>query len=67
MTGALRVLIGFLTTVVFLGVGATLYSEEQPLIGGALIALGVLRGVVVAQQARQAWLHANEPEELEDD
>lgn len=49
-------MIGILTSAVFLGIGASLYTEEQPLVGGVLLFLGSLRGVVAAIQIRNAFL-----------
>lgn len=55
MTPRVRALIGIVTAFVFLFIGVSLWSEEQPLVGGLLMFLGLLRGAVAAWQARHAF------------
>jgi hypothetical protein len=51
MATKVRWMLGILTTVVFLWLGATMLSIE-PRVGALLLAFGVLRGSLVA---RQIW------------
>ena len=51
-----RMLIGVVTTAVFVGVGITFLTEGSTMLGVGLLALGVLRGglVVVQWQGRRS-------------
>lgn len=66
MSTSLRAMIGILTALVFLGIGASLYTEQQPVLGIVLMALGAFRAVVAALQVRNAML-ANESADSEGD
>lgn len=52
MSPKIRVLIGLITTAVFVGVGATLLVSERTLFGTVVITLGGLRAWVLFQQIR---------------
>lgn len=49
-----RALAGLFSTTLLLGVGGFVLAEGRSLVGGALLALGVLRGVTVVRQLREA-------------
>lgn len=50
MSPLVRILIGVVTVAVFVFIGGTMLVEGQHLLGGILMALGLLRGVVLVQQ-----------------
>ncbi|MCB9677490.1 MAG: hypothetical protein H6737_20445 [Alphaproteobacteria bacterium] len=52
-------LLGAVSTVAFLGVGASVYVGGSPVGGFVLVALGVYRGVMWVREARGAF----EPDE----
>ena len=47
-----RLLMGVLTTVMFLGVGTMLILEERLVLGAIVVVLGALRGLLTVRQAR---------------
>ena len=52
MRGQLRVLLGILSTLLFVGIGATLFVEGARWVGALLLALGVMRAIFVIRDAR---------------
>jgi len=50
MTSVARLLIGVLTTLLFLALGGMMASEERYVLAGVLVALGLIRGFVLARQ-----------------
>ncbi len=64
MNPRIRSMIGVVTAAVFLWLGGTLWTEEQPLVGGVLLALGALRAGVAFVQIRNAFF-VSEPDEDE--
>lgn len=65
MTPRLRVLTGLITVIIYLGIGAVMYDAGARWIGGALVALGLLRLVLWLRQLR--LLRGEEPDEDEDE
>ena len=51
MSDRASLLIGAVTTVLFVTVGATLFAEGRTLLGSIVIGLGVLRGTMWVRQA----------------
>jgi hypothetical protein len=52
VTPRLRVLIGGVTVLVWLGVGGSLFAGGRTWIGAVLMALGAFRAVVLVRQTR---------------
>ncbi len=54
MSDRATLLIGAVTTVLFVSIGATLFAEGRTLIGSIVLGLGVLRGTMWVRQALAA-------------
>lgn len=52
MTPRARILVGALTTAVFIGIGGMMVAEGNTTLGGVVVALGVLRGILLVVQSR---------------
>ncbi|MEZ4318258.1 MAG: hypothetical protein R3F61_12180 [Myxococcota bacterium] len=52
----LRILLGAVTTVVFLGIGASVYGGGSTIGGAVLIGLGLFRGLMWVREVRAEWL-----------
>ncbi len=50
MSERLRILVGVLSTVMFLGLGGLMLSEERTGLGAVFLAIGLLRGSLLARQ-----------------
>jgi hypothetical protein len=59
----MRILVGAVTTVVFFGVGASVFGGGSPIGGSVLLGLGLYRGLMLA---REVWWEFGPDDEDED-
>lgn len=62
MRGNLRIWLGMLSTLMFVGIGATLFLEGATWIGALLLALGLMRGLFLIRDARGSLGSLNDDE-----